>query len=87
MNATRCKDCKWWKPAGPFRDGPQGQGNVWVEELGTCVQDRHQGSHVRSAPKEERKTSRDAIAIAEWIVFHTGPEFGCVHAESKGEAS
>ena len=81
-----CKDCRWWKPDGPYLDGFK---TVWIQELGECLKQRFKPKNLDGyldsvhRPGESNTSNPSDFSIPEWITFKTGPEFGCVHHEEK----
>lgn len=81
---NKCKTCKYWAHPKLFRDGPEGRGNLWTDELGQCLSGRLLKTHSTRRPHEPTKAAPDdAYVTLEHANLMTGPEFGCIHHEEK----
>ena len=78
-----CDSCKWWKPSGPYRDGYNGSGELWIDDLGGCMSERILDGSPTRRPGEPVKAKPDDISTWEGQPFQCGPKFGCAHWESK----
>jgi hypothetical protein len=91
---NRCKDCAFWKP---HKKAPRGTYWVTWENVnlghwpkpghGTCLcekfVDRSWGDDDLPPPENDELSYSDSEGYD--AMFQTGPMFGCVHFEQRGE--